>query len=37
MGTVIIAVDWSLPSVTNKVCAKIPGHKIAVLAGYDAV
>lgn len=31
----IIAVDWSSLSVTNKECAKIPG--LAVLAGYDAV
>ena len=34
---VIIAEEQSLPSVTNKLCAKMSGLKIAVLAGCDAV
>jgi hypothetical protein len=34
---IIIAEEWSLLSVTNNLCAKMTGLKIAVLAGYDAM
>jgi len=34
---VIIAEEWPFRRVTNTVCAKMNGVKIAGLTGYDAV